>query len=240
MALGMMPNTPWDGILTSLGGFLLVKQDGDVLCYYLYNLKDFQEYLFEKTKFDTPSTTRYGIGSVINKNGRAYIKLNLQVRFYKIVKDMDKRVKKRKIKPPLVVEKDRVKTLDDFLHANKSLQHFILVLLGIGAIIFSLSKKDFQNVSELQSAIIIPLVICVGILVIKFHIFMLQEMKALKYIITNLKHMCIFFMLWIFFLSFCNFIYINFHKKIFEYLDEIKISVDQSIMHGTDFLSAFV
>lgn len=83
MALGMMPNTKWNGILTSLGGFLLVKKDGDVLCYYLYNLEDFQEYLLNNTKFDTPSTTRYGIGKIIEENGHYYIKLNLQVRFIK-------------------------------------------------------------------------------------------------------------------------------------------------------------
>lgn len=83
MALGMMPNTDWNGILTSLGGFLLVKKDGDVLCYYLYNLEDFQDYLLNNTKLDTPSTTRYGIGRIIENEGRYFIKLNLQVRFIK-------------------------------------------------------------------------------------------------------------------------------------------------------------
>lgn len=83
MALGMMPNTVWNGILTSLGGFLLVKKDGDVLCYYLYNLEDFQEYLLNNTKLDTPSTTRYGIGKIIEEKNRYFIKLNLQVRFRK-------------------------------------------------------------------------------------------------------------------------------------------------------------
>jgi len=83
MALGMMPNTPWNGILTSLGGFLLVKKDGDVLCYYLYNMDSFQDYLINSTKLDTPSTTRYGIGKIIKENDRFYIKLNLQVRFIK-------------------------------------------------------------------------------------------------------------------------------------------------------------
>lgn len=60
-----MPNTQWDGNLPALGGIILVKKDGDVLCYYLYNLKDFQEYLFDNVKLDTPSTTRYGIGKII-------------------------------------------------------------------------------------------------------------------------------------------------------------------------------
>ena len=81
MALGMMPNTEWNGDLTSLGGIILVKKDGDVLCYYLYNLDDFKKYLLKNTKLETPSTSRYGIGHVIEENGRCFIKLNLQVRF---------------------------------------------------------------------------------------------------------------------------------------------------------------
>ncbi|MFA6397502.1 MAG: HpaII family restriction endonuclease [Candidatus Paceibacterota bacterium] len=82
MALGMMPNKEWNGILTSLGGFLLVKKDGDVLCYYLYNIEDFRDYLINNTKLDTPSTTRYPI-SVFKEGGRYFMKLNLQVRFIK-------------------------------------------------------------------------------------------------------------------------------------------------------------
>lgn len=83
MAMGMMPNRVWNGILTSLGGLLLAKKDGDVLCYYLYNLEDFQDYLLNNTKLETPSTTRYGIGKIIEENGHYFIKLNLQVRFIK-------------------------------------------------------------------------------------------------------------------------------------------------------------
>jgi len=83
MALGMVPNTKWDGMLTSLGGLLLVKKEGDVLCYYLYNLEDFQNYLIQNTKLETPSTSRYGIGKIIYEDGRYFIKLNLQIRFLK-------------------------------------------------------------------------------------------------------------------------------------------------------------
>jgi len=83
MALGMTPNTYWDGTLTSLGGMLLVKRDGDVLCYYLYNLKDFRKFLIDNTKLETPSTSRHKFGQIINKEGRMFIKLNLQIRFIK-------------------------------------------------------------------------------------------------------------------------------------------------------------
>ena len=80
-ALGMMPDTKWDGQITNMGGFILVKKTGDVLCFYLYNMSDFQDYLLKQTKFDTPSTTRYGIGSLIQKDNQLYMKLNLQIRF---------------------------------------------------------------------------------------------------------------------------------------------------------------
>lgn len=83
MALWMMPDTPWDWILTTLWGFLLVKKNWDVLCYYLYNFWDFQNFLFRSTKLDTPSTSRSEIGSIYEENGHFYMRLNLQVRFRK-------------------------------------------------------------------------------------------------------------------------------------------------------------
>lgn len=83
MALGMVPNTEWDGEPTNLGGLLIVTEDGDVLCYYLYNLNDFGKYLLNSTKFDTPSTSRHGVGKVAKIDNRFYLKLNLQIRFRK-------------------------------------------------------------------------------------------------------------------------------------------------------------
>ncbi|MEI6058942.1 MAG: HpaII family restriction endonuclease, partial [archaeon] len=83
MALGMMPTKVWDGIVTSLGGLILVKRDGDVLFYYLYNLKEFREYLINNTKFETGSRRRHKFGKIFKKDGHYFIKLNLQVRFIK-------------------------------------------------------------------------------------------------------------------------------------------------------------
>jgi type II restriction enzyme len=82
-ALGMMPNTKWDGQLTTMGGIILVKKTSDVLCFYLYNMEDFQNYLLKHVKFETPSTTRYGIGKIINEDSILKYKLNLQIRFIK-------------------------------------------------------------------------------------------------------------------------------------------------------------
>jgi len=83
IALGMTPTHEWDGYSQAYGGYIIVKEDGELVCYHLYNRDEFQDYLFENTKFDTPSSTRYRYGSVYDKNEESYIKLNLQIRFIK-------------------------------------------------------------------------------------------------------------------------------------------------------------
>lgn len=83
IALGMTPSSTWNGILDATGGYLVVKEDGDVLCYHIYNRNEFESYLLKNTKFETASTSRHGFGSVYNEKGKSYIKLNLQIRFTK-------------------------------------------------------------------------------------------------------------------------------------------------------------
>lgn len=80
-ALGMTPAVKWEGKYDATGGIIVVKQDGDVLCYHIYNRNEFQEYLMNNTKFEQASTSRYKFGNVYEENGRFYIKLNLQIRF---------------------------------------------------------------------------------------------------------------------------------------------------------------
>ena len=81
IALGMVPATMWDGFLKADGGYIVVKEDGDILCYHIYNIAQFSEYLFNHTRFDTPSSTRHGFGEIYEDNGQLYINLNLQIRF---------------------------------------------------------------------------------------------------------------------------------------------------------------
>lgn len=83
IALGMMPNSVWTGTLDATGGFLVVKKDGEVLCYHIYNRNDFEDYLVKNTKFETASTSRYDFGSIYQEDGNWFIKLNLQIRFIK-------------------------------------------------------------------------------------------------------------------------------------------------------------
>jgi type II restriction enzyme len=83
IALGMVPSKPWDGFSKAHGGYIVVKENGDVVCYHLYNRDEFRSYLFENTKLDTPSTTKFSFGKIYIENDKKYIKLNLQIRFLK-------------------------------------------------------------------------------------------------------------------------------------------------------------
>lgn len=82
-ALGMLPGTTWTGLADATGGYLIVKEDGEILCYHLYNRNAFEDYLLQNTKFDTPSTSKYGFGYIYKKDGQYLIKLNMQIRFIK-------------------------------------------------------------------------------------------------------------------------------------------------------------
>lgn len=83
VALGMVPSKPWDGFSKAHGGYIVVKQNGEVVCYHLYNRDEFRSYLYENTKFDAASTTRYDYGKLYERDGRLFFNLNLQIRFVK-------------------------------------------------------------------------------------------------------------------------------------------------------------
>ena len=83
VAMGLRPAGYWDGDVTKFKGLIVVKVDGDVVFYYLYNLTDFQEFLFDAVKFEVASTTRHKFGEIYSQNGEDFIKLNLQIRFIK-------------------------------------------------------------------------------------------------------------------------------------------------------------
>lgn len=83
-ALGMTPGKEWDGNESATGGYIIVKRDGDVLCYHLYNRNFFEEYLLRNTTIDRPSATRYEYAFVYKDNGKFFIDLNIQIRFKSI------------------------------------------------------------------------------------------------------------------------------------------------------------
>lgn len=83
IALGMMPSKVWTGELEATGGYLVVKDNGEILAYHIYNRNDFEDYLFNNTKLDTASTSRHGFGLIYEQNGAQFFNLNLQIRFIK-------------------------------------------------------------------------------------------------------------------------------------------------------------
>lgn len=81
IALGMIPSKAWTGEFDATGGYLIVKDDGEILCYHIYNRNEFEDYLISNTKLETASSTRHDFGKVYEENGQLYFKLNLQIRF---------------------------------------------------------------------------------------------------------------------------------------------------------------
>ena len=79
----MTAATPWQGKFNANGGYIVVKEDGDVVCYHFFDRNDLEDYLFYNTRFETPSQTRHKFGSIYEENGELFMKLNLQIRFIK-------------------------------------------------------------------------------------------------------------------------------------------------------------
>jgi hypothetical protein len=81
IALGMMPSKVWSGVYDATGGYLVVKENGEVLCYHIYNRNEFENYLFANTKLETASSSRHDFGTLYYEDGMLFFKLNLQIRF---------------------------------------------------------------------------------------------------------------------------------------------------------------
>ncbi len=82
-ALGMRATEVWQRNYQATGGYLIVKDDGELICYHFYFMRNFEEYLFNNTKLETPSPEKHNFGKIYFENGQQKIKLNLQIRFIK-------------------------------------------------------------------------------------------------------------------------------------------------------------
>lgn len=82
IALGMVPTKEWDGTDEANGGYIIVKLDGDVLAYHIYNRDAFKTYLLNNTVLERASTERHDFAKIYSgSDGKKYINLNLQIRF---------------------------------------------------------------------------------------------------------------------------------------------------------------
>lgn len=80
-ALGMMPATAWNGKYDANGGYLVVKKDGEILCYHFYDRNRFEDYLFTNAYLERSSTTRHEYATIVKETDNTLsFKLNFQVR----------------------------------------------------------------------------------------------------------------------------------------------------------------
>lgn len=80
-ALGMMPSKKWSGKYDANGGYLVVKKDGEILCYHFYDKNRFEDFLFKNAYLERGKTHRHGYASLYRaEDGTVYFKLNLQIR----------------------------------------------------------------------------------------------------------------------------------------------------------------
>lgn len=80
-ALGMKPAKKWDGLDEANGGYIIVKADGEILAYHIYNRNFFEQYLLDNTILEKASTSRHEYMSLYEEDEEMFIKFNLQVRF---------------------------------------------------------------------------------------------------------------------------------------------------------------
>lgn len=81
VSLGLTPASKWEGKFDATGGYLIVKDDGEILCYHIYNANEFKEYLVKNTRLESPSSSRHNYGELYESEGIRLFNLNLQIRF---------------------------------------------------------------------------------------------------------------------------------------------------------------
>ncbi len=83
---GMTASAEWDGREIVNGGFIVAKENGEVLVYHTRDGESFKNFLFHNTKIDRPSASEkkgYPYAHVYKVNGEYFLDLNFQVRFIK-------------------------------------------------------------------------------------------------------------------------------------------------------------
>lgn len=81
---GMTAGSPWNGCEVVNGGYIVAKDDGDVLAFHTRDGESFKNFLFNSTKIDRPDASEhkgYPYADVYKVDGEYYFDLNFQVRF---------------------------------------------------------------------------------------------------------------------------------------------------------------
>lgn len=76
-ALGVKLAKAGDGLDEANGGYIIVKADGEILAYHIYNRNFFEQYLLDNMILERVFTSRHDYMYLYEDNGEIYIKLNL-------------------------------------------------------------------------------------------------------------------------------------------------------------------
>ena len=78
---GMTAGKVWDGKEQVNGGYIVVMDDGDILCYHSNDRESFRDYLYRNTFFEYVSADKYAWSRIQKIGGEYYLPLNVSVRF---------------------------------------------------------------------------------------------------------------------------------------------------------------
>ncbi len=78
---GMTAGKEWDGKEQVNGGYIVVMDDGDVICYHSNDRESFRDYLYKNTHFEYVSADKYSWSRIIKIDNEYYLPLNLSIRF---------------------------------------------------------------------------------------------------------------------------------------------------------------
>ena len=78
---GMTAGKEWDGKEQVNGGYIVVMDDGDVICYHSNDRESFRDYLYRNTHFEYVSADKYVWSRICKIDGEYFLPLNVSVRF---------------------------------------------------------------------------------------------------------------------------------------------------------------
>ncbi len=78
---GMTAGRKWDGREQVNGGYIVVMDDGDVLCYHSNDREAFRDYLYRNTHFEYVSADKYNWSRIVKTQSEYFLPLNVSIRF---------------------------------------------------------------------------------------------------------------------------------------------------------------
>ena len=78
---GMTAGRKWDGREQVNGGYIVVMDDGDVICYHSNDREAFRDYLYRNTRFEYVSSDKYNWSRIEKTDDSYYLPLNVSIRF---------------------------------------------------------------------------------------------------------------------------------------------------------------